>query len=378
MTTKVLFVINGLFRGGAERMLGNLVSGLSAEYEPMVVSLVGRGEVGDDLERAGVDVRYLSMRNAPALAAGVVELVKLHKRFRPRVVSTWMYHSDFIGGVAAKIAGGSAICWGIHNSTLEPHSARRLTRALSRVNAKLSWRLPSAIVCCSEVAQKLHVGLGYDPARFVVIPNGFDTRDFRPDAAARTSVRSELGISPNAPLIGMIARWHPQKNHQGFLKAAAELKRRMPEAQFLLVGTDLTRQNVQLERMIREAGVGDAVHLLGGRADIPRLAAALDVATLSSISGEAFPMVLGEAMACGVPCVATDIGDSALIIGDTGRVVPPNDPVALARGWESLLALPPGERAVLGELARQRVLDNYAIESVRARYEAVFTRLARK
>jgi glycosyltransferase involved in cell wall biosynthesis len=206
----------------------------------------------------------------------------------------------------------------------------------------------------------------------VVIPNGFDLSELRPDPAARQDVRRELEVGERAPLVGMAARFHPQKDHASFLEAAKILHGRLPDVRFLLCGDGVTCENRALSDRVRQAGLADHAHLLGVRGDVPRLLAALDVAVLSSV-GEAFPLVLGEAMACGVPCVATDVGDAARIIGETGEVVPPRDPAALAAALERVLNLEPERRRELGMAARQRIEENYSIERIAKRYEDLYS-----
>ena len=307
-------------------------------------------------------------------------LLRLARRLRaldPDLVHTWMYHADLIGGLAARLAGIDAVAWNIRNSDLSRASSSRSTRMVVRANALLSRRLPRRILCCSERAMQIHVAIGYDPARFELLPNGFDLSLFRPDPRARAAVRAEFDVADDAPLIGLVARWHAQKNHRGFVLAAAKLLRTHPDARFLLVGDQCDTHNPVLQQWLREAGVTETFRLAGRRDDIARMTAAFDIATSASISGEAFPNVLGEAMACAVPCVATDVGDSAAIVGGTGRIVAPDDVDALADAWSSFLRLGPGERAALGESARRRVSENFELQAVADRYERAFIALAR-
>jgi glycosyltransferase involved in cell wall biosynthesis len=253
-----------------------------------------------------------------------------------------------VGGLAAKLAGVSAIAWNIRNSDLSSAHSRRTTRAVVRANALLSGTLPGKILCCSDTARRIHVELGYREDRFHLIPNGFDLQQFRPSDQARAAVRRELGLNEDQPLIGLVARWHPQKDHPGFIRAAAALARVQPAVHFILAGAECDDANPELVRLVAEAGLAGRIHLLGPRSDIPRITAALDIATISSIFGEAFPNILGEAMACAVPCVTTDVGDAAYIVGDTGRVVPPGDHEKLAAAWAEILAMPSPESRPFG------------------------------
>ena len=211
----------------------------------------------------------------------------------------------------------------------------------------------------------------------VVIPNGFDLARFRPDLAARASVRSELGLPEDTPLVGLIARLDPQKNHVGFFEAAAKVHRSCPDTHFLLAGAGVDDSSPSIRRVIQQAGVGDHTHLLGRREDIPRLMAALNVLASSSF-GEGFPNVLGEAMACGVPCVVADVGDSAEIVGDTGRVVASGDMAGLAHHIVDILELSCQERHALGIAARERVQARYDIGSVVRQYERFYENLVER
>jgi glycosyltransferase involved in cell wall biosynthesis len=196
---------------------------------------------------------------------------------------------------------------------------------------------------------------------------------FRPDPAARLSVRKELSVPDDAVLVGMVARFHPVKDHRTFLRAAQLLHSRLANARFVLVGSGITRENAGLCRMVDECGLADAVDLLGPRTDVPRLTAALDVACLSSWS-ESSPFVLCEAMCCGVPCVASDVGDSRLLIGDTGKIVPPRNPQALADALLWLLQRPLGQLNTLGQMARKRA-SMFSLDLAVDNYKTLYAKL---
>ena len=291
-------------------------------------------------------------------------------------VHTWMYHADLLGGIAARMAGVRAIVWCIRNSTLDREKTRLSTRLVVRINALASHWLPSGVVSCAEAARDYHVALGYAADKMAVIPNGFDLSRFHPDADARASVRGELGLPVGTPLVGIVGRYDPQKNHIGFLEAAALVQRQHPHVHFMLVGTGLDRQNTELAAVAERAGVAGSVHWLGRRQDIARLMASLDVLVSSSGYGEAFPNVLGEAMSCCVPCVVTDVGDSAVIVGDTGRVVAPSDMRSFAAAIDDLLTLGADARTTLGHRARARVQEHFEIGQVVRRYENYYAQLA--
>jgi glycosyltransferase involved in cell wall biosynthesis len=240
----------------------------------------------------------------------------------------------------------------------------------------MSRWLPRCVVFVSQAALPLHIKLGYAAKRMEVIPNGFDLDEFRPDSAARVPLRMELEIPKDALVIGIAARFHPQKDHHNFIRAAERLHAQMPGVHFLLCGDGINWQNSSLAGWIEAAGIHDFCHLLGPRQDMSRLFAGMDIATTSSAGNEAFPLVIGEAMACGTPCVVTNVGDSALIVGETGRVVPPGNPDALAKAWRELMEAEPQIRRRLGMAARHRVQQHFALAAVVQRYQTIYAQLA--
>jgi len=369
---RVVHVISGLGQGGAETMLAKLLGAMDRRrVDAAVVSLLDKGLLGPRIEALGVPVHALGMRRGVPSPTALLRLFLLLRRLRPDLVQTWMYHADLLGGLAAR-AGHIPVAWNIRQSDLDPNLSKRSTRWTARACASLSRVIPRRIVCCSSRAAQVHQALGYCPDRMVVIPNGFDTRVFQPDPARRASTRRRLGISDGEFLVGLVARFDPQKDHGTFIEAAGQVAALRPSARFLLCGEGIDHTNPELGRWIDRASVGDRSHLLGRRDDIPQLMPGLDLAVSSSAFGEGFPNVLGEAMASGVSCVATDVGDSAEILGDSGRSVPPRRPEALAAAILEMIDLPAQERRRLGEGARQRVLERFGIEAVAARYEALY------
>ncbi len=377
---RVVHVINSFEHGGAEAMLCNLLLRTDARrFEPFVVSLIDDLTVAGPILNAGIPLVTMGMKPGLPNPRGVLRLAKHLRRLQPAIVQTWMDHSNLIGGLTARLATRAKVVWGIHHSNHVTGVAKRSTLATVSACAKLSRRVPHRIICCSEHAAALYAQRGFVAERITVIPNGFDTALLRPEPDARNSVRRELGLSPDVTLIGLVARHDPFKDHDNFFRAAAILTTQTstssvesrPDVHFLLCGANVDRSNPAITSAIDLLGLTNRCHLLGPRRDMPRIHASLDLATSSSIS-EAFPLVLGEAMACGVPCVATDVGDSALIVGDTGKVVPPRDPVALALGWATLLTMAPAARAELGLAARRRVVEMFDLTTVTRRYEAAY------
>ena len=262
-----------------------------------------------------------------------MQLLRLMRQIHPDVVQTWMYHADLIGGVIARLAGIRAIAWGIRHANLDPAHNSRVTLRVAQMCARLSTWIPRKIVSCSAQATKVHQSVGYRADKFVQIPNGYNMERFQPDSVGRKAVRAELGIADDAFVLGMVARFDVQKNHRNLVQALARLKRDGLSFTCLLIGDGMDKNNRVLLDWLDLADIADHVKLLGPRSDIPAVMNALDVHVLSSL-GEAFPNVLAEAMACGTPCVTTNVGDAAVIVADQGWVVAPQDAEALADGLE--------------------------------------------
>lgn len=371
--TTVLHVITGLDTGGAEMMLYKLVARSDpARYRHVVVSLLAVGPVGHRIAALAVPVHSLDLGRALPDPRATPRLLAVLRRVRPDVIQTWLYHADLLGQLGGALVR-TPVVWNIR-STYHRDLGLRLT-LVARACARVS-RFPAAVVTNSYAAKELHTRLGYRPKEWLVIPNGFDTERFAPDPAARQAVRRDLGLPADAPLIGLVARFDPMKDHRTFLRAAGVLAKARPEVHFVLAGRGVTGENKTLREAVAAEGLPDRVHLLGERDDIPSLTAALDVATCSSVYGESFPTAVGEAMSCAVPCVVTDVGDAARIVGDTGRVVPRQDAAALAAGWRAMLDLDPEGRRELGRRARVRVEALYSLDSVVRQYESLYERLA--
>jgi len=366
---RVLHLITTLQAGGAQTMLTNLVShGDGDALRHVVVDMLGDDDVNTDcaarIRACGVPVHSLGMTRGRASAAAVGRFIRLLRSERPTLVQTWLYHADLLG-LAAVPAARLPVVWNIRSAWHQ--GIKRLT---PRVCALLS-RMPAAVVVNSEAGRAVHEAIGYRPRRWCLIGNGFDLDVFKPDEQARASVRAELGLDSGTPLIGLIGRWDPHKDHQTFLAGAALVAARDPNVRFVLVGDGVSSDNPVLLRMLEDAGVAARVHLLGSRKDIARITAALDVAACTSI-GEAFPNVVGEAMAAGVPCVATDVGDAAKLVGEMSMIVPPRDAPRLAAAWSNVLAMSLDERRKLGLEARARISERYSLAAIVQQYEALY------
>jgi glycosyltransferase involved in cell wall biosynthesis len=366
---RICHVIPTTHVGGAEAMLFKLLAHLDpGEFDSRVVSLLEAGEMGERIRGLGVPVYDLNLR-AKRLARAwcALTLARFLWSQRVQLLQTWLYHADLAGSLAAPLAGRVPVVWNVRHSTLDARTESISTLRSARFCGLCSRWIPRRIVFNSQAAVSAHRRFGYNTDRAEVIPNGFDMTLFRPSQRARSDLRAELALAEETPLIGLLGRFHPHKDHRTFLSAAARLASRCHQVHFVLAGNGICWENRTLAGWIDAEGLRHRIHLLGHRADVPRIQAALDVAVCSSVT-EGFPNVVGEAMACGVPCVATDVGDCRPLVASTGKIVPVGDPEALSRAVGSILELSPEGRAKLGRLARRRVQDRYDMRHIAARY----------
>lgn len=368
---RILHIITALNVGGAERVLYNLLSGgLQGSFENEVISMMDMGHYGPLLREAGIPVTCLNINSTRPRPSAVWQLRRIVRDVKPNIVQGWMYHGNLAASLARGFAGHrTSLSWNIRLSREKSDHIKISTNAMVRIGGWLSAG-PDAIVYNSSRARAQHEAEGYSPGNAHMIPNGFDTGIWKPDQTAGIRLRQELGLAPDAIVIGFVARAHTQKDLPNLFSAFAEVARKTPDCHLVCVGRGLT-----------EAAPSDLdrgrVSFLGQRTDLPRIVPAFDLLCLSSLA-EAFPNAVGEAMACGVPCVTTDVGDAAAIVGETGWVVPPLDNVALANGLLQALMLAEDERRMRGLAARRRIEDHYSSPSIISRYETLYSKLLEK
>jgi len=367
-----MHLITELNMGGAEQMLLKVVTRMArSQFRCLVVSMTDSGPVGEKIIRGGIPVYSLGMGLGRPSMTGIGRLFRLLRKESVDILQTWLYHADLMGLLVGKATGLKRIVWGIRCSNMHLRNYRPLTALTVRLGGLFS-PLPSAIVVNSMTGKDVHRRRGYKTDRMVFIPNGFDMEMFHPERAAREWILQNLGLSAGVCLIGLVARFDPMKDQRTFMKAAAILSERDDSSRFLLIGRGMEWGNLELVRLVDEFGMRGKVHLLGEREDVARLTAGMDIATSSSAYGEGFPNTLGEAMACGVPCVTTDVGDAAVIVGDGGVSVPVRDPEAMAGAWLRLLRMGQEGRWAMGEQGRARVRDKYEIGKVVRRFEDLY------
>jgi glycosyltransferase involved in cell wall biosynthesis len=364
----ILHLIVGLGNGGAERQLVSLATGdWGGKFRHRIVSMT---ELNSESSR-NFQADTLGMRRGIPSPVAVLRLLKLLHKHKPHILHCWMYHANLLGILGGKLASVAHIIWSIRCSDVDFTRYRQLTWPAVQATAWLSG-FPDAIVYNSMAGAVAHSRIGYSEKKVHFVPNGITLETFHPDPNARRSVREELNVSPDTVLVGLVARFDPMKDHSTFLRAAKLLKESSSPVHFVLIGADVTWHNASLHEMVFESGLEQQIHLLGSREDIHRLTAALDISTSSSAFGEGFSNALGEAMASGVPCVATDVGDAAIILGDTGKIVPPRDPRALAKALAEMIDLPAAGRIRMGRAARERVLERFSSEQMFSAYRGIY------
>ncbi len=370
-----MHIITSLSTGGAELSLLKLLAASPAlRAGARVISLRDLGTVGPRLEALGIPVWATGIRRSLPTPAAVLRLRKMVRAASPSLLQGWMYH----GNLAALAARGwlrkrVPLVWNIRHSVYSLGAEKPMTAMVIRLGAMLS-RWPDRIIYNSRLAASQHEGLGYASDRTLVIPNGFDIARFFPRSDVRSPVRAELGLASDTTLVGVVGRYHPMKGHENFLRAVAVVRREFPDARFVMAGTGVTPDNRDLMEVVGALQMREAVLPLGELSDTSRLMAALDLLCLPS-SSEGFPNVVGEAMACGVPCVVTDVGDAAWLVGETGIVVPPRDPAALAEGMRQLLRAPSNARVQLGAAARRRIESHFTLAAVIQQYTDIYSAL---
>jgi len=372
---KILHLISTLDVGGAEQNLARLVETMNRDlFVNEVVCMTSPGPIGSRIEGGGTPVISLNMRKGTPEIGAVVRLRNIANHVRPDIVQCWMYHANVLGLTTLRM---NRLVWNIRCSDMDLDLYGRVYRWTVKLGAFVS-RLPVAVVINSHAGMSTHRSIGYHPRRWEIIPNGFETDLFRPDPQMRNAVRAELGIPENALLIGLICRFDPMKDHATFLQAASLMLQQHEETHFLLAGRGVSLNDPHFRSLLSGIHALDHFHFLDERSDVPSLCASLDIACSSSAWGEGLPNAIGEAMACGVPCVVTDVGDSALLVGDTGMVVEKRNPNALARAWSELLDAGEEKRRHLGQKARDRIVERYGIKTMNQRYESLYTDIAKQ
>ncbi len=372
---KVTHVIIGLNVGGAELMLKRLIESHfeRRDIEHSIISLTDVGVLGEQLTKQGIAVYCLGMSSIMKGPVTFFKLRKLFRKLRPDVVHTWMYHADLLGGLAACSVGLRQIVWCIRSTDIGMGGSK-VTLIIRKLCALLSGWLPRVIVCAADASRKVHEAVGYASNKMQVIPNGFELDKLLPTGSNRTDIRDELGISKACTLVISVGRYNPVKDHKTFIEAAGKVATQRNDVGFMLVGRDLEHSNFQLMTLINATGQADAFYLLGERNDVPACLQASDVFCLHSVT-EGFPNALGEAMAVGLPCITTAVGDAAYLLDNPEWVVPAASPSKLSDKLDAMLSLSAAERKALGQTAANRICEHFTMDVISRHYFDLYVSL---
>jgi len=370
---KILHIINRLGAAGAETMLFNLAQSLRQDsLEQEVITLMPGGGLCDKFIKKGFSVNHLGMRQGFPSIRALWSLSRHVHRVKPDIVMGWLYHSSFAATFV--VPRNIPIIWGVHHTLTRMQEEKFLTRVLIENGPRLKHRV-SRYVYVSELGARQHQALGYPEDKSVVIPNGFDLKKFQRDDLVRATVRKELSLEDHQIVFGCAGRYNENKNQLGLVRAFGKLALINPNVILVLLGHGVDGSNRQLIELIQEFNVQERVILLGIRDDVYRVMTALDIYISPSKWFEAFPLVLGEAMATEIPCIATDLGDCAQIIGDTGLLIPPDNEQALQEAMAKMVKLSAEQRYRLGYSARAQIREKFDLASIADRYRELFREL---
>jgi glycosyltransferase involved in cell wall biosynthesis len=357
-------------------MLARLVLALDpGRFDSFIFALTDGDSVFDEEQRSRVAITHLGLRASVVAIPRLVRLVRELRSVEADVVQTWLYDGDLVGGIASRLASNAPVIWNVRQNAPDgSHPMRH--RLEARCCARLSQSIPTRIVCCSESARRSHRTAGYQARRMTVIRNGFDLSIFKPDPEARRSVRAELGLAEDAILVGSVGRFDPAKEHHLLLESVASAAEQR-EVHLVLCGKGVDASNQHLLAWTKDLGLESRSSFLGERRDIARITTAFDIA-LSASSTEGLPNAIGEAMACGVPCVATNVGDTADLVGPTGQVVPAGSRTELAQGLVALIDMGREPRQALGARARERIGTHFSLERAVSCYAELYEDVVRQ
>ncbi|WP_324827742.1 glycosyltransferase [Qipengyuania zhejiangensis] len=370
---KVLHIITGLNVGGAENMLCKLLeNGNASDRSAAVLSLLDPGPLAERIRAIGVPIYTLGMKSGLAGPISTIRLARIVNIVSPDVLHGWMYHGNLAATFAhSTVARRLPLIWNVRHSLADPSLETRRTRAILKISAAIS-RAPSSIIYNSARAADQHEKYGYSPHRRVVIPNGFDFDIFRPNIQARKRMGGEFAIDPGATVVGIVARLHPMKAHAMLVKAVGHARAAGRDLHLVMIGEGISSPPAELAAAIADHLPADRVTLLGARSDIADILPGFDILAVPSGWGEGFPNVIGEALACEVPVVTTDVGDSALIVAENGIVVAPGDADSFAQALVELTDLGPEGRAAMGRAGRNRTRGLYGLAEIADRYERLY------
>ena len=367
----ILHVISSLGPGGAERTLSNICLN-SKKHIHYIVCLTKKSFYSNELEENNIKIYELKMNKFPNILIAPIRLYIILRKIRPAIVHTWMYHSDFFGGILAKLAGTKIVLWNIRNSTLKKPLISNSGLLISWINSLLSYFIPNQIICCGNYVAQSHIKYGYDSSKIRIIYNGVDTKLFSPNSQNRSLVRIKYKIETDTILLGMMARYTPAKDHRSLLKSLSLCKNSKQKWICILSGQGMDSTNSELVEMIKSLKLSDKVKLIGNQRNVNKIYNALDLHLCSSTS-EGFPNCLLEALSSGVPCIATNVGDAQFILKDNGWIINPSDHYQLAQAVKNFFRLTEAEKIKISKSSRNKILSDFSLLKMVVNYDNLYS-----
>ncbi|MEO5668341.1 MAG: glycosyltransferase [Bdellovibrionota bacterium] len=370
---KILHVITGLGGGGAERVLMRLADAQRRQgHDVIVLTLNSERALETEFRALGIPVEFLNVARG-FWGPSLFRFKKIVEEFCPEIIQSWMYHADLFCSVLLPLISHKApLVWNVRLSSLDPRTNKASTLAIRGLLATISRNAPKGIIYCAESALKVHEHFSYSNRNSVVIPNGLDVQVWKKSSEDKTLLKEKLGVPAEAPLVGIVGRYHIQKDIGTFVAAAAAIHAEVPAVNFVMIGKGLDDANAELRSMIFAHGLQDSIRLLGPRSGLPDIYSAMDLHMLSS-ADEGFPNVILESMACETPCVSTNVGDAPLMLEDAALISSVGDGAALAVHALKILRMPEQERATIGRHLREKVLERYSLETMLDRYMSFYS-----
>jgi len=371
--TNIFFLIRSLNVGGTEHQLIELLKGLDSNHFDITVGLFyNEGALIEEIKSMPwIHVISLNKTGRWDIIEFGFRFIKLLKALQPDIIYSFLPDANIVGLIAGRLSGVKRIVWGVRASNMDVSRYDWLARISLCLSAFMS-RFPDAIIANSVAGKEFHRSIGYYTNRMMVIPNGIDTDRFKPDHLSGLRVREEWGVDDEAITIGLVGRLDPMKDHTTFLRAVKIFDQKECSVRFVCIGDGKEPYKSEIHSLCMTLGLNGSLIWTGARSDMPAVYGALDIVTSTSSYGEGFSNVIGEAMACGVPCVVTDVGDSASIVADTGFVVPIKNPEALANGWMNMLKRLENNDCLYREKIRERIVSNYSVELLIKKTSALF------
>lgn len=368
---KIVILVRSLHYGGAERQLVALAGGLRKRgHSVIVATFYPDGPLQTDLEHAGVSVHIFEKKGRWDVFGFLIRVFRYLRNEAPEILHGYLVVPNLLTVILKPLLPKIKVVWGVRASDMDLNQYDWLARLTFNLSRLLS-RFTDLIIVNSVCGRIYHEKQGYPIEKMTVIPNGIDTERFVPSGENRKRLRDEWKVGEDEKLIGLVGRLDPMKDHPTFLKAAAILMGERADVYFVCVGDGSKDYCEMLHQMSVDLGLAERLVWAGARADMQAVYNALDIATSASIT-EGFPNVVGEAMSCGVPCVVTDVGDSAVIVGRMGFVVPPRDSRSLAEAWKQCLL---DELRAPRMQMRERIICQYSLQSLIDNTEEALNRL---